>query len=382
MMLPNMNQMNQFQMMQNQLNMQNFNYMNYLMQNQMMIQMMNQMNNFNNNYSMNHHNNISYNQFEIPPNQMELVNSIISFYKKNGNYYMDFDNPYQIKCILNLLEPNYPKLKYDDKNKIDDPLYYIKEPKILIKFINSDYTIYKVSIPMTITKYDLYTIAKLYKYYKYSSSDILLIHKNSILKDDETSIKCISENDEIRIIELRNYPDNTYYNLLNQRNTKAKKNIQFLFNSGKRNNMFFPEDTTISEMLKAFYLNFGLEKDYNILLYNSMKLNPNDNKRINTFQDGILIIVNQCKNQPYILGKSVEVHISYSDKEIYDWIFEIGLLNSVNYIIKKNESFYKSKIKKLMIEKKEINRKDESPLYKIGIKNNFHCYIEFEKMNK
>ena len=60
-------------------------------------------------------------------NQMELINSIIQFYKENGNDYMSFDNPNQIKNMIYFLSLNYYKL--DISNNIEDPLYYIEEPK-------------------------------------------------------------------------------------------------------------------------------------------------------------------------------------------------------------------------------------------------------------
>ena len=58
----------------------------------------------------------------------------------------------------------------------------------MIKFINSDYKEYKVNIPLSITKFDLYSIAQIYKCFqnnrKYAVDDysnILLINNNLIL---------------------------------------------------------------------------------------------------------------------------------------------------------------------------------------------------------
>ena len=221
----NQNQMmlniNQFNMMQN-LNF--FNNMNLMLQYQMMQGMMNQINYFNNNSN----NKNNFNQLNISPDKV-LVDSIISFFKENNFEYMNYDNPNQIKFILNLIDPKFPGLKYNNINEVQDPLYYIKGHKITIKFINSDFIIYKVRIPKSISKFDLYTIAKLYKFHKNSNSDILLIYNNNILNNDESSIEFISENDEFRIVELRNYPDDSYYKFLNQKNIK-KKILELLFN--------------------------------------------------------------------------------------------------------------------------------------------------------
>ena len=119
-----------------------------------------------------------------------------------------------------------------------------------------------------------------------------------------------------------------------------------------------------------------------MLLYNGLTLESNDNRRIrDIFPDGVKIIAFQFNNPPYIFGKKVEVHISYTEKYIQHWIFDIGLLNSIKYIIKKPESFYHRKVKKLTIGKKKITRNDERCLSEIGIKGNFSCLIEFEKIN-
>ena len=245
-----MQNMNQFNNMNNQQNlmMQNMNQINNMNNQQnLMMQNMNQFNNFdlnkqiqimqgmNNQINFNNNNDIN-----IPLNQINLLNSIISFYKNNNNDYMSYDNPNQIKNILNLLNPNYPGLKYDNTNKIEDPLYYIKTVKKTLKFINSDYIIYKVRIPITINKYDLYTIAKLYKNNNQSNSDVLLIYQNKVLAQDESSIEFMSEDEEIRIIEPRNYPDDSYYNFLNQKNG-FKYNIIFYLQSGNKKNLILPE---------------------------------------------------------------------------------------------------------------------------------------------
>ncbi len=374
----------QFNMMQN---MNQFNNMNN--QQNLMMQNMNQFNNFdlnkqiqimqgmNNQINFNNNNDIN-----IPLNQINLLNSIISFYKNNNNDYMSYDNLNQIKNILNLLNPNYPGLKYDNKNKIEDPLYYINTVKKTLKFINSDYIIYKVRIPITITKYDLYTIAKLYKNNNQSSSDVLLIYQNKVLAQDESSIEFISEDEEIRIIEPRNYPDDSYYNFLNQKNG-FKYNIIFYLQSGNKKNLILPVSTSISDMIKAFKLKFGLENDYTELIYNSKGLSAKDNRKImDVFINVSVIIVINKINIPYVIGKSVVVNISYNTKKILEnWIFDIGLLNSIKYIIDKVESFHRARIKNLSIGNKKLTRDDERCLSEIGIFQNFDCIVEFEEIN-
>ena len=387
-----MQNMNQFNNMINQQNlmMQNMNQINNMNNQQnLMMQNMNQFNNFDLNkqiqimQGMNNQINFNNNNYiNIPLNQINLLNSIISFYKNNNNDYMSYDNPNQIKNILNLLNPNYPGLKYDNTNKIEDPLYYIKTVKKTLKFINSDYIIYKVRIPITITKYDLYTIAKLYKNNNQSSSDVLLIYQNKVLAQDESSIEFISEDEEIRIIEPRNYPDDLYYNFLIQTN-ELKFNIIFSLQSGRKKNLILPGSTSISDMIKAFKLKFGLENDYTELIYNSIKLSAKDNRKImDVIINGSVIFVLNIINSPYVIGKSVVVNISYNTKKILEnWIFDIGLLNSIKYIIDKVESFHRARIKNLSIGNKKLTRDDERCLSEIGIFQNFDCIVEFEEIN-
>ena len=370
-MFQNMNQnpimlndnINQFNMMPNLANMNN---MNLMLQNQMIERMANQMNNPGINLN-------------IPPNQVHLIDSIIQFYKKNNNEYMNYNNPIQIKNILNLLNPNYTGLKYNNINQVEDPLYYIKGPKIIIKFINSDYIIYKVRIPKTINKYDLHTIAKLYKYNKGSYADVLLIYNNNILNNDESSIEFISEEDEFRIIEPRNYPDDSYYNYLNKK-IGNKMNIFIFFPTGKVINFILPENTFISEMIKALNLKFGLENKYTSLSYNAENLASYKDRTIkDIIHDKDRVYLNEITNPPYTIGKTVMIDISYTEKNIEGWIFDIGLLNSVNLIIKKVESFHNRKVKKIILEGKELTRNEEKCLLEYGIKNNFNCLVEFEK---
>ena len=86
----------------------------------------------------------------INPNQKELVDKIISFYQESGREYMNYNEKYQIINLLNNLDTDCPMLNlcYD----ITDPLPHIKEKKKLIKFINHDFKISKVKVPISIDK--------------------------------------------------------------------------------------------------------------------------------------------------------------------------------------------------------------------------------------
>ena len=274
-MIPNnqyLNQMNQSQNY-NQINQnimpnnQNFNQINlnqnFNQMNQNMIssnQNFNQMNNAQNmNINMNlisqiysNNMNMDQNNFWININQISLLIAIIDFYHKTENEFVDFNDKYQIMNIMNRLNPNLSTLKQD--NEILDPLYYIKEPKKVVKFVNSDFKLFKVKIPSFIDKIDLYSIASIYK--TKDISDILLISKNCIIEKDESSIDSILEGDLIIIIENIIYPDDSYYkSLLTKNNNSEIKNFVWKYLTSVSLN--FPSSITISQMKKAIYLKFG-----------------------------------------------------------------------------------------------------------------------------
>ena len=315
--------------------------------------------------------------------QMELINSIIQFYKENGNEYMSFDYPYQIKNIIYILSLKYYKLDISDN--IEDPLYYIKEPKKIIRFINSNYKEYKVNIPLTITKYDLYSIAQKYKCFhnndKHLSGNhfnIMLINNNLILNRDETSIECINNNNIIIIIEPRNFPDNSYYNILKER-TKEKGYIKFQFSSGKKIGRMFPDDVKIYEIYKSINLEIGLDINTYQILANGTFLKINDQKKGSFLFNLPTIYIDEreifYRNR---FGKIVNVAIKYNNKiQITKKL--IGLLNSIKELIEEIQNLIEpKKLRKIKIENEVIKKDDIRSLLALGIKNDFICYVELE----
>ena len=218
-----MNQMNQMMMNINMMNQMNYQMMNNQFINQinpMINPMNNQMNPIiNNNMNLTQ---INTNNYNIPNNQndiiinkdkKELIDLIIKFYKENGNEFMNYENKKQIISLMNQLDPNYSNFVLSEK--IYDPMPYIREDKIKIKFINSNYILLNVKIPKFLTKNELYYISELYKVFDRTNS--LLIHKNKILAKDDSSINDISEGDIIIIIEDRNFADDSYYLFLQEK---------------------------------------------------------------------------------------------------------------------------------------------------------------------
>ena len=134
---------------------------------------------------------------------------------------MDYTEPTQIRHLLNNLDTNSPLLK--EGNDINAPLPYVNEKKKLIKFINHDFKIFNVKVPISIDKKTLYDIAGLYK--TMPKSEILLIYMNCILYQDESSIDSIGDGDFVIIIENIYYLDNIYYNSHININYSGKKKM-------------------------------------------------------------------------------------------------------------------------------------------------------------
>ena len=321
------------------------------------------------------------NLYNLNQNQIELIISIIKFYKENDNEYMNIDNPNQIKNMIFFLSLNYNKLDISDN--IKDPLYYIEEPKKMIKFINSNYKEYKVKIPLSITKYDLYSIAQIYKFFHNNNkhgignhSNILLIHNNLILNRDETSIECINENDILIIIEPRNFPDNSYYKSLKERN-KEKGSIIFIFSSGKKINRIFPDDIKICEIYKSINLEFGLDINSYYIYAKGRKLNLNGQMK-GSFLFGLEshIFESNLLNKQFF-GKIIMAKIIYNKKIEYSG--PIGILDSIKVLKEIIYTLNHKKIKKLKIENKVIEEGDIRSLFSLGIKNDFTCFVEYEE---
>ena len=127
---------------------------------------------------------------------------------------MNYNYPAQINSLVKQLDPDNPGFYLT--SEIIDQFPNIKEEKKMIYFINSDYYKIRVKIPSLISKIELYSIAKRYKVFR--RTNILLIHKNIILNEDDSLIKEISEGDSIIIVENRYYPDESdYINLKKQK---------------------------------------------------------------------------------------------------------------------------------------------------------------------
>lgn len=188
------------------------------------------MNNINTTFNPNLNQNIFFNQMNQMPNQMMMM--------LNNQMQMGFNN----QNIINEYEDVYDYIK-EEKKKI-----------IFINVLNNDSI--KVLVPNSLRKNELYFTAEKYK--KYIHSDIQLYHKERFMNSDETTIDCIEEGDEIKIIEQLHGVDFSYYDLyLLKHKNEPKININVETDYGFKKLLYLTINTSIEEMIKiiCFVLN-------------------------------------------------------------------------------------------------------------------------------
>ena len=113
-------------------------------------------------------------------NQIKLLKIAVNFYKENNIVQMDFNNEIQINNLINyLFNPDIEFL-----NKTDEFKYITHDKRRKrIKFIFNSSFRCLMDIPIFFTNKELYSIAE--RYQSFLSTNIILIHNNKILKDDD-----------------------------------------------------------------------------------------------------------------------------------------------------------------------------------------------------
>ena len=319
------------------------------------------------------------NEISINSPQRKILDSIIAFYYENGN--SDFDEKIQIMNLIKILTPNFSMIQVD--NDIKDPLYYIQEQKKCIKFVNINFKLFNVLVPKSISKNDLYSIGLFYK--TLHNSNILLVYHNNILKKDESSIDNIQNEDIITIIEDVPFPDDTYYNNLLQYNKNEEILDIYFQEEGDRNSnsiLKFPKNITVDELQKAIYLKFGYNKS-NLILYDYKHhpLNSHLYKKVyELFAQKIFFkIAGDGLLSPYIQRFGKDICVKVIDKKTQKSTLStyIGLLNSNKDLIKYIEINLDIKIKKMYLNKKEVNINEIRSLSSLGITHNCDCVIDY-----
>jgi len=208
---------------------------------------------------------------------------------------------------------------------------------------------------------------------------MLLIYNNKILDDNESPINEIIDGDTIIIIEDRDYPDDSYYKLLQQK-YKGINKLNIIFKGA-----FFPKsilvlsnDVTISEMLNAYNLKHGVNHRDFYFCYCRKIINPNDNTKIGyIYNDGTIITgYKRCDTLGgiIIIGKEIKAKTRINGEKIEK---KIGTLNSTNILFDYDyfEKYYKDD-KKIYIGKIIIKKEDNKSLFSLGIKKDFDFIIE------
>ena len=218
-----------------------------------------------------------------------------------------------------------------------------------------------MDIPIFFTNKELYSIAE--RYQSFRSTNIILIHNNKILKDDESSLDKISNNDIIWIIEDRLYPDNTYYfNLQNKFFGKPKLNIFIEFAEGKEN-FILSEEVTIHELIRAIVEKKGYAIKDCKFLYNGRAIEQDDKRKIKEVMPsgGRIYCHISGEVRSILLGKQIKAITQYNTA------FGVGTLDPI-----KNLFYQCGGRGKIIIGKIVLNSESENYLSFYGINEDFN----------
>ena len=146
-------------------------------------------------------NQIPYNFIQMPNNFNQIPN-FNNFNPWINNGFFPYNQMFQIQnqMMMNQMQNNYQQ-KSKEEDEITDIYNEIKEEKKKIVFTRVlDNKSFKVLIPCSLRKNDLYGAASRFKKFEYSQMQ--LFHKDKFLNSDETKIDCINEGEEVKIIEV------------------------------------------------------------------------------------------------------------------------------------------------------------------------------------
>ena len=292
-------------------------------------------------------------------NQIKLLKIAVNFYKENNIVQMDFNNEIQINNLINyLFNPDIEFL-----NKTDEFKYITHDKRRKrIKFIFNSSFRCLMDIPIFFTNKELYSIAE--RYQSFRSTNIILIHNNKILKDDESSLDEISNGDKIWIIEDRLYPDNSYYlSLQNKFSGKKWLNILVGFPEGIVENFNLCEKITIHELIRAIVEKKGYAIKDCKFLYNGRAFEQDDKRKIKeVMPSGGRIychISGEVRN--WLLGKQIKAITQYNTA------FGVGTLDPI-----KNLFYQCGGRGKIIIGKIVLNSESENYLSFYGINEDFN----------
>ena len=290
-----------------------------------------------------------------------------------------YQNFNQINPNMINMNQNVNNININQENEAEDILPYINEPKMILKFSTvssiKNGTYIAVKLPKSITKNDLYSIAKKYQddYY----SNIILSCNNYLLKEDDTTIEGIEEGSIINIIEDIDFPDGSYYRALLKKNENYEKaDFQFKVNSSHVNTTIkFPINITISEMIKGTFSKLLLNSKSTRFADKIYDLTDKISSQIGRIFT--IVEVNPLERH-WIFGKRININVNSQNT------VTIGTLNSIKQLIKQIEFQYTNKeLTKLYIGNHEflINEIGNFSLKSIGINGDVECYAEYRNLH-
>ena len=313
------------------------------------------LNNINTTFNPNLNQNIFLNQMNQMPNQMMMM---------NYRMLMGFNNQ-------NII------------NEYDDVYYYIKEDKKKIVFIRVlDNESFKVLVPNSLRKNELYITAEKYKKYKYS--DMQLYHKERFMNADETTIDCVGDGDEIKIIEEIHGVDFSYYDLyLLKHQNEPKINVIFIVDSGLKKMLNLTLNTTVEEMIKmiSFELNIPTKFSCNFFFISDREILRIDDKStlkekyIRDLQTINILKKDNVFNHRYN-GKPLKVLVKDKNNNLILETFAGTLETISKFYIYLINNYKHLNITKIKINEKEFQKKDERTFSSIGIRDDFTVNIE------
>ena len=285
--------------------------------------------------------------------------------------------------MMNQMQNNYQQ-KSKEEDEITDIYNEIKEEKKKIVFTRVlDNKSFKVLIPCSLRKNDLYGAASRFKKFEYSQMQ--LFHKDKFLNSDETKIDCINEGEEVKIIEVLFGVDFSYYDsYLSKHENEEKINIIFYWD-GRKILLQSTINTTIKEMINLFFNKMYIpeceRKNFNFF-YGSEKLDVNDDIIKNKIKDPskfplIIVLYSNSQSLYGYNGKNIIALIKINGSLTATCIF--GTLELIKNFYKSIENSYILDTFKFKINGKEFEKDDERTLSCIGIREEFTCDIEYKE---
>ena len=370
------------------------------MNNNMQSQMFNNMNIINmqaqmlNNAINNNMQNQMFNDMNNNYMQNQMFNDMNNNYMQNQNSNI-MNQFYHQNMAMNMNHQTTNNKEKDDdiyKNEPEDIYPYIKAPKKEIIFVKSDLKRKRVLIPENLRKNELYYTSTKFRFHKYS--EIKLLHNAVKLDDDDTSIECISNGDNIKINEYLDL-DTSYYESL----CLKYKNSKFINITLNRRNgdkiikiiKSFPVDITILDMMKVFITIMEIPFKYfdGKFIYGPNGLNGKKNELLkNVFEgDAVIFYVEKIGGGNSFENLNTGKLLNFYIRPLCsDMKFTVGTLDQIKEFYKVLKFFLKRisfepKIDKVIINPGniEINKDDERTFSDIGIRKDFECELILSK---